>query len=103
MAWVCHHLLAAVLLVVVTAAPTKQGFSVHQVSKPVPRKTGAHLTALTYRKYGKKVPSKVEAAIAFQSGSVPANPEEYDQLYLSPVSIGGKEFMLDLDTGSADL
>lgn len=51
-------------------------------------------------KYGVAVPPHVDAAA---SGTVVASPESYDKAYLSPVTVGGTTFQLDLDTGSADL
>lgn len=56
-----------------------------------------------YAKVGAVAPDHVQAAAAaVQSGSVTAAPEQYDQAYLSPVSVGGKTLQLDFDTGSAD-
>ncbi|MCJ1443222.1 MAG: Type I transmembrane sorting receptor [Stictis urceolatum] len=67
-------------------------------------RSGTHLTANVYRKFGKQMPSDVEAAAATVTGTVVATPEdEYDDAYLSPVSIGGQTLQLDFDTGSADL
>ncbi|KAJ8608663.1 hypothetical protein MRB53_039547 [Persea americana] len=45
------------------------------------------------------------AAASGQMGTVSANPEQYDEAYLCPVTIGtpGIQTMLDFDTGSADL
>ena len=37
------------------------------------------------------------------TGTVGANPEDNAALFLSPVTIGGQTFNLDLDSGSADL
>lgn len=38
-----------------------------------------------------------------QDGSVTAIPEPYDTEYLSPITIGGQEVNVAIDTGSADL
>ena len=40
-----------------------------------------------------------------QAGEVPADDQQNDSLYLSPVTIGtpGKTFNLDFDSGSSDL
>lgn len=37
-----------------------------------------------------------------ENGAVANMPVEYDVQYLSPVTIGGQEFQINLDTGSAD-
>lgn len=42
-------------------------------------------------------------AAASDDGTVTANPTEYDSQYLEAVTIGGQQFQLDFDTGSADL
>lgn len=98
------YIAAAALLAVSAAAPTKQGFSVTQVPVNHGKLThGAHLTAKTYKKFGKEVPAAVERAAASQTGSVTASPQEYDSEYLAPVTIGGETIVLDFDTGSADL
>jgi hypothetical protein len=56
-----------------------------------------------YAKVGATAPASVQAAAAaVQSGSVTAVPEQYDQAYLCPVTVGGKTLELDFDTGSAD-
>lgn len=83
------------------AAPVK-GFSIAQ-SVPIAPKTGPGYLRDAYRKYGKPVPSNVDAAAASGQGSVSATPEQYDTEYLCPVSIGGQTLNLDFDTGSADL
>lgn len=61
----------------------------------------------TYEKYSKvgaQAPEQVKvAAAAAQSGVVAASPQQYDQAYLSPVTLGKSQVMLDFDTGSADL
>lgn len=59
----------------------------------------------TYAKYMKTPPAKivVAAKAALQSGSVVANPQNYDLAYLSRVTVGGQTFTLNFDTGSADL
>jgi hypothetical protein len=82
-------------------------FSVEQVAAGKVYRNGAVSMLKTYQKYAKvgaEAPSEVvSAAAAAQSGSVAANPEQYDESYLCPVTVGGKTLNLDFDTGSADL
>jgi len=98
---------AAVLLGAATANPiiAKRSFSINQVERGVFLRNGAQQVAKTYRKYGVPVPDHVQsAAAAAVTGSAPANPgDEYDSLYLSPVTLGNTTVQLDFDTGSADL
>src|ERR1700753_1951080 len=72
-----------------------------QVPTTVAKQFGALALQNVYQKYDKPVPTSV--AIAVQSGSVVASPEQYDIEYLCPVSVGGTVLNLDFDTGSADL
>ena len=67
--------------------------------------SGPAAVAAVYGKYKKTPPSDVAAAAATQSGTVAANPEQYDSEYLCPVTIGtpGVTLNLDFDTGSSDL
>ena len=65
--------------------------------------SGPAALAKVYGKYGKAAPADVKAAAASNDGTVPANPEQYDSEYLSPVTIGGQTLNLDFDTGSSDL
>ena len=59
---------------------------------------------ISAKKKGKLEASiKAENATRNGTGSVGALPEDNAALFLSPVTIGGQEFQLDLDTGSADL
>lgn len=68
---------------------------------------GPKAMAKAFRKFGVAVPDNVKAAVAAapSSGTVSADPEMYDQEYLSPVQIGtpAQTLMLDFDTGSSDL
>lgn len=36
-------------------------------------------------------------------GSVSAKPEEADAEFLSPITVGGQQMMMDFDTGSSDM
>lgn len=87
-------------------------FSVQQVERTTYLKNGAEQKVKTLRKYGKPVPQSlldaVENAAVFSiedvNGSAPAVPgDQYDSLYLSPVTIGSTTLQLDFDTGSSDL
>ena len=77
-------------------------FRIDQVPAGTTRRVGAVALQQVFQKYSKSVPPHVAAAAA-ASGSVAANPEQYDSEYLCPVSVGGTTLNLDLDTGSADL
>ena len=61
-----------------------------------------------YRKYGFSVSQSMhQAAInatirIAQEGETEATPEEGDSMFLSPVTVGGQELMINFDTGSAD-
>jgi hypothetical protein len=96
-------------LATVTANPVeiekRKAFSVPQVERGQVLKNGPKQIAKTLRKFGKEVPSAVvDAAAARVSGSVGAVPgDEYDSLYLSPVTVGATTLHLDFDTGSSDL
>lgn len=93
------------------AAPAKlmgrSTFSIGQVESGKVFKNGAVQRMKAYNKYahvGAVAPSHVAAAAAAaQSGSVDANPEQYDSSYLCPVTVGSQTLNLDFDTGSADL
>ncbi|KAK5685075.1 hypothetical protein LTS10_003150 [Elasticomyces elasticus] len=82
-------------------------FQVKQVAAGKVYRPGPVAMMQTYNKYAKVgavAPSVVSnAAAALQSGSVAANPEQYDESYLCPVQVGGQTLNLDFDTGSADL
>lgn len=83
----------------------RETFSLTQVSKGVQLKSGPIQMAKTYQKYQVEIPSDVQAAAAAAvTGSATATPEDaYDSLYLTPVTVGTTQMMLDFDTGSADL
>ena len=85
----------------------RNGFEVQQVAGPKYFMNGPMQMLSTYNKFahvGAKAPSEViAAAAAAQSGEVTASPEQYDQAYLCPVTVGSSQLNLDFDTGSADL
>jgi len=88
--------------------PGKKAFSVQQKPHGTVLRNGPIQLNKAYQKYAKVgavAPTEVAAAAAAasQTGSVKATPEQYDQAYLCPVTIGGKTLNLDFDTGSADL
>ena len=115
--------LTAVLALTTTAVVAgpidhRKGFSVEQVQKKIFAKNGPKTIVKTLRKYGKPVPAHILKAaeigpsddvlsVSSANGSEPAVPgDEYDSLYLSPVTIGTTNpttVNLDFDTGSGDL
>lgn len=109
-------LLSAALLASATlslAAPPPQvagrkAFSIQQKPHGTVLKNGPIQLNKAYQKYAKNgavAPTdvRVAAAAASQTGSVKATPEQFDQAYLCPVTVGGRTLNLDFDTGSADL
>lgn len=86
---------------------SRKTFELKQVEGPKLFKSGPVAMMKTYNKYAKigaVAPAHVvSAAAAVQSGSVAANPEQYDASYLCPVTCGANTLNLDFDTGSADL
>ncbi|EXJ65384.1 hypothetical protein A1O7_01725 [Cladophialophora yegresii CBS 114405] len=78
----------------------RRGFTLPQ-SVPKPYQAGPVALEKTYLKFNAAVPEEVKAAAA--DGSVVATPEQFDALYLCPVTIGGQTLNLDFDTGSSDL
>lgn len=93
----------------------RKGFSITQVERDVFVRNGPLSVAKTLRKYGKPVPDHIlkaaaigpsadDVSIAADNGSAPAVPgDQYDSLYLTPVTIGDTTVHLDFDTGSGDL
>lgn len=77
-------------------------FTVNQ-SVAVPKVAGPVALANALTKYGATPAADVAAAAASGSGTVAADPEQYDSEYLCAVDIGGETLNLDFDTGSADL
>jgi len=110
-----HSFITAAALVasasVCLAAPTRlvgrSTFKIEQVAVGKVFKSGPVAMMKTYNKYAKVgavAPSAVvAAAAAAQSGEVSATPEQYDESYLCPVTVGSQTLNLDFDTGSADL
>lgn len=85
--------------------PATKQFSVNQVPSHKKKRTGAGAYAHAIQKYGKTPSQSLQQAAAQQSGSVAANPEQYDQAYLCEVAVGSdsQTLQLDFDTGSSDL
>ncbi|KAK1998083.1 eukaryotic aspartyl protease [Colletotrichum falcatum] len=92
----------------------EKGFTVQQVRNPRYVRSGPLALAKAYRKYKAPLPedlakvvANITAATVVQrsTGSVSANPQQYDVEYLSPVQIGtpAQTLHLDFDTGSSDL
>lgn len=113
-----HSLITAAALVATAslslAAPApapaqvSSKFEVQQVQVGTIRKNGPLQMAKTYKKFahvGAVAPPDVvrAAEAAGQTGTVAANPEQYDQAYICPVTIGSQTLHLDFDTGSSDL
>ncbi|KAK5111480.1 hypothetical protein LTR62_004932 [Meristemomyces frigidus] len=99
---------AATLSMAVPVVDRRSTFVIEQVAAGQVVKSGPIEAMKVYNKYAKVgavAPSAVvdAAAAAQQSGSVAANPEQFDESYLCPVSVGGQTLNLDFDTGSADL
>jgi hypothetical protein len=93
---------AAALASTAFAAPAPQvanvhnpvgGFTVQQVAGPQVLKNGPMEIKKTYAKFNATMPPSIAtnvnvAVAALQSGTVAANPEQYDQSYLCPVTVG---------------
>ena len=56
-------------------------------------------------KFEKALPGYARAIEDFQNvtGTAPADPEEWDMEYLTPITIGGQEMHVAIDTGSSDM
>lgn len=89
-------------------------FTLDQIPKGQILKNGPLAMARTYLKYGLEVPDFVSAAVANSAAaaeaaglserSVSATPNDnFDTLYLSPVTLGSDTLNLYLDSGSSDL
>ena len=108
----CSFLATALTFGLTIAAPfkatseTHKGFVLNQVAVSTGRtRSGPHAVWRTYQRYGLETPPHVVKANDASNNTVATTPEQYDQLYLTPVTIGSsnKIFNLDVDTGSADL
>lgn len=111
-----HNILVSAALVASAtlslAAPAevvgRKAFSVQQKPHGKVLRNGPIQLNKAYQKYAKVgavAPTEVAAAAAaaVQTGSVRATPEQYDEAYLCPVTVGGRVLNLDFDTGSSDL
>ena len=108
------------LLDLVSAVPTKhllqrRSFKVERVpvgnSTP---KTPQKALAKAYAKYNIPMPGSSSSSGAVsnvasngssssETGEVGNDPTQNDSEYLSPITIGGQQIMVDFDTGSSDL
>ncbi|UQC87582.1 endothiapepsin [Colletotrichum lupini] len=106
--------LASSVAALPAGAQQERGFTVEQIKNPRYVRSGPLALAKAYRKYKAPLPADLAAVVANISsaglveratGSVAANPQEYDVEYLSPVQIGtpAQTLNLDFDTGSSDL
>ncbi|KZM20428.1 Aspergillopepsin I [Ascochyta rabiei] len=104
--------LALTSAVAATPLQKRDTFSVEQVKHKLQLKNGPAQIAKALRKHNKAVPAHIQSAAdarantasAVISGSEPANPNsDYDESYLSPVTVGTTNVNLDFDTGSSDL
>lgn len=92
-----------------TNLQAREGFSVKAVPAGVFRKHGPSQMMKVYKKFahvGARAPIDVVRAAqddGGQQGSVEADPEQYDQAYICPVTVGANTLKLDFDTGSSDL
>jgi hypothetical protein len=119
-------LLGALLAGAAAAPPTRIGTPMRDASAeggkftvPVRPRTAANLAgplalAAAHNKFGTHIPEDIRIAAENArasieekraTGSVNAVPQEYDQEYVSPVSLGtpAQSLPLDFDTGSSDL
>lgn len=83
-------------------------FRVDQVAKTRPAaRNGLAAYAKVLRKYAHHANNTDDvisrAAALVDASSVVTTPVGGDELYITPVTIGGQTFELDIDTGSSDL
>ena len=96
------------LTTAIVGAPAEnrgQRFTIQQGDRVrAPLAPDAHyLRAL--HKFEKALPGYARAVEEFDgiTGTAPADPEEWDMEYLTPISIGGQEMHVAIDTGSSDM
>ncbi|PWY77591.1 aspergillopepsin I precursor [Aspergillus eucalypticola CBS 122712] len=85
-------------------APTRKGFTINQIARPANKTRTVNLPGLYARslaKFGGTVPQSVKEAAS--KGSAVTTPQNNDEEYLTPVTVGKSTLHLDFDTGSADL
>lgn len=83
-------------------------FRVDQVARTRPAaRNGLAAYAKVLRKYAHHANNTdaiiSQAAALVAASSVVTTPVDGDELYITPVTIGGQTFELDIDTGSSDL
>ncbi|KAL8655668.1 MAG: hypothetical protein Q9226_002955 [Calogaya cf. arnoldii] len=116
------YLLCAISLSsAVLAAPTKAGKGSFKIQRrrisARSLSSGAAELEKAYRKYGWDVPAGLIKNVSTHTsralgdpaeedddtGNIPADEEEGDVSFLSPIIIGGQPMMMNFDTGSSDL
>ena len=98
-------LAAATLVHMASAVPYDKRAGTFSVQQKLNEKfvaNGPAAYAKALKKFGKPLPADLAKATG-NDGSVTASPQQFDEDYLCPVSIGGQTLNLDFDTGSADL
>ena len=113
-------LLVTFLFTCALAAPhpaKKRSFTIHRVRQTNYVPNGPYQLSKAYSKFGipglefraKKRPTPVAAASNTTSttgnddGNVTATGSQGDAEFLSPVSVGGQQLVMDFDTGSSDM
>lgn len=96
-------LVAAVPISDPTTPPNR--FTVQQKLNTKYKKSGSAALAKSFAKYNGTSPAiaPTAAAAGGENGTVVNTPSSQDSEYLIPVTVGGQELSLDLDTGSSDL
>jgi hypothetical protein len=81
-------------------------FKIERVPNPHYEPNGLAEIKRAYAKYGFSMPEGFDHELARRGnvkGNVSATPVGNDKEFVSPVTIGGQEFLLTFDTGSSDL